>query len=89
MPDLQLSDSTIAAINKAHDDQAAAKAAVQGVTNSQGAMHSAQDAYNASQDKALTAQKQALASAHAALDALAGELGLSTTPAALAAQQKR
>lgn len=81
MPDITVSDATVAAINKARDDQTAAVAADQDVANTQGAVNTAQTAYQASQDKALAAHKQALQSAHAAVDALAGELGITSSAA--------
>jgi hypothetical protein len=84
MPALNLSDATVAAINRARDDQAAAAAADQDVTNYQGGLKSAQEAYAAAQDKAFAAHKNALQSAHAAVDALVSELGLAVTPAAQA-----
>lgn len=82
MPDISVSDTTVAAINKARDDQNAAGMADQDVTNSQGALRAAQDGYNAAQDKALAAHKRALVSAHAAVDALASDLGVPMTSAA-------
>jgi hypothetical protein len=82
MPDITVSDATVAAINKARDDQNAAGMADQDVTNSQSALQSAQTAYQSAQDKSVAAHKQALASAHAAVNALAGELGLTSSPAA-------